>query len=249
MWLMAIHRCPGVKDYGADAATGRGLTLFDTLASEWGVQLVAGGKIVWFELPVDYSVVPDEVSDGNFRFDLTRFVQPELHAPVEDAPIVVVNLIGIPVELLQKASEEYEGLFREMRLMKEHAEATGNLPSPLPERLSVLLAEIGNRFAGFGPGMEEEWQDAVDRGRSTYDWRLELPQTAVLACEFYDAMLDEADEFGLSTHLLSLPATTTSVAVRRWFLSELIGQLHGKSATSWSESRFSAEAMERPPIK
>ena len=40
---------PSIKDYGQDAATGRGLTLFDTLASNWGVQAVDGGKIVWFE--------------------------------------------------------------------------------------------------------------------------------------------------------------------------------------------------------
>ena len=61
---------PSVKDYGRDAATGRGLTLFDALATSWGVQAVPGGKIVWFELPVDYPVRPVEVSDGSFRFDL-----------------------------------------------------------------------------------------------------------------------------------------------------------------------------------
>ena len=42
---------PSIKEYGKDAATGRGLTLFNTLASNWGVQAVEDGKIVWFELP------------------------------------------------------------------------------------------------------------------------------------------------------------------------------------------------------
>jgi hypothetical protein len=68
-----------------------------------------------------------------------------------------------------------------------------------------------------------------------------LSQSAVVACEFYDAMLDEADEFGLAERLLTLPASPTSVAVRRWFLAELIGQLHGKAAVAWTESRFHAE--------
>ena len=45
---------------------GRGLTLFNTLASNWGVQAVDGGKIVWFELPVDFPVSPVSVSDGSF---------------------------------------------------------------------------------------------------------------------------------------------------------------------------------------
>jgi hypothetical protein len=86
--------------------------------------------------------------------------------------------------------------------------------------------------------MDEMWQEAVDRRMATYDWHIELPKSAVVACEFYDAMLDEADEFGLSAHLLAFPASPTSVAVRRWFLSELIGQLHGKMAVSWPDSRF-----------
>ena len=63
----------------------------------------------------------------------------------------------------------------------------------------------------------------------------------MVACEFYDAMLDEADEFGLSARLLSLPASAASVAVRRWFLSELIGQLHGRAPIPWSESRYLAD--------
>ena len=70
---------PSVKDYGKDAATGRGLTLFNTLASNWGVQAVDGGKIVWFELPVDFPSAPTSVSDGSFRFDLTGVTRAGLH--------------------------------------------------------------------------------------------------------------------------------------------------------------------------
>jgi hypothetical protein len=162
----------------------------------------------------------------------------DLHPQVDDAPSIAVHLLGIPVALLQKASEEYEGLFRELRLMKEHAEASPGLGMALPQRLSVLVSEIGTRFHGFGPGMDEMWQDLVDRQVENYDWDFELPQSAVVACEFYDTMLDEADEFGLSARLLSLPASASSVAVRRWFLSELIGQLRGRSPVPWATSRF-----------
>jgi len=104
----------------------------------------------------------------------------------------------------------------------------------------VLVSEIGTRFNRLGPGMDEMWQRAVDEKVDYYDWTLVLPQSAVVACEFYDAMLDEAEEFGLSQRLLTLPASATSVAVRRWFLSEIIGQLHGKTPVSWRESRFHA---------
>jgi GAF domain-containing protein/anti-sigma regulatory factor (Ser/Thr protein kinase) len=231
---------PAIKEYGRDAATGRGLTLFNTLASDWGVQAVEGGKIVWFEVAVDFPVAPRNVSDGSFRFDLMGLTRPDLHGEQPESPIVSVQLTGIPVQLLQKASEEYEALFRELRLMKERANTTPSAPW-LPERLSVLVSEIGTRFNRLGPGMDDMWQVAVDEKVEFFDWTLELPQSAVVACEFYDAMLDEADEFGLSARLLTLPASPTSVAVRRWFLSELIGQLLGKAPLAWSDSSFHAD--------
>jgi GAF domain-containing protein/anti-sigma regulatory factor (Ser/Thr protein kinase) len=230
---------PSLKDYGREAATGRGLTLFSTLASNWGAQSVDGGKIVWFELPVDFPVKPDFLSDGSFRFDLAGIAHADLHGDVTPSPNVTVRLLGIPVALLQKSSEDYEGLFRELRLMKERSDE--DRTPTLPDRLSVLVSEIGTRFNRLGPGMDEIWQGAVDDDIGLFDWELELPKSAAVACEFYDAMLDEADEFGLSSHLLTLPTSPTSVAVRRWFLWELIGQLHGKAPVSWSDSHFHTE--------
>ncbi len=236
---------PSIKEYGNDAATGRGLTLFNTLASNWGVQAVDGGKIVWFELPVDFPVAPVSVSDGSFRFDLTGIARPDLHGEPGDSPALSLHLLGIPVGLLQKSSEQYEALFRELRLMKERAESAPDAPH-LPERLSVLVSQIGTRFNGLGPGMDAVWQAAVDDDVEFFDWTLELPQSAVVACEFYDAMLDEADEFGLAQRLLTLPASPSSVAVRRWFLSELTGQLHGKAPVAWVDSRFHSELRTVP---
>ena len=237
---------PSIKDYGRDAATGRGLTLFNTLASNWGVQAVEDGKIVWFELPVDFPVAPASISDGSFRFDLTGVTRTSRHSDAGDSPDVSVRLLGIPVALLQKSSEEYEALFRELRLMKERSDNTPATP-PLPERLGVLVSQIGTRFNGLGPGMDDMWQTAVDNNVEFFDWTLELPQSAVVAVEFYDALLDEADEFGLAQRLLTLPASPTSVAVRRWFLSELIGQLHGKAPVAWIDSRFHTELQALSP--
>jgi anti-sigma regulatory factor (Ser/Thr protein kinase) len=235
---------PSIKDYAADAATGRGLTLFNTLASNWGVLPVVGGKIVWFELPVDYSITPMGVSDGTFHFDLVEFAKAEGHEAKDRGPAVPVNLLGIPVALLQKASEEYEALFRELRLMKEHADSRLS-PFVLPERLSVLLSKIGTRFNGFGPGVDESWQEVIDHHAESYDWHLELPVSAAAACEFYDTMLDEADEFVLVAQLLTLPASPASVAVRRWFLSELISQLRGVPPTPWADSKTRRTLMQR----
>ncbi|MGO8863384.1 MAG: SpoIIE family protein phosphatase [Acidimicrobiales bacterium] len=239
---------PSIKNYAADAATGRGLTLFDTLAQIWGVQPVEGGKIVWFELPVDYSSAPAGVSDGSFRFDLIGLAGPERHVVTTHASPMKVDLLGIPVALLQTAGEEYEALLRELRLVKEYAGSMTPSSPLLPERLSVLVAAVGTRFNGLGPGMDERWQDVVDRNLPTYDWHLELPRSAVAACEMYDAMLDEADQFARVARLLTPPASPASVAVRRWFLAEMIGQLRGEAPVPWSESLVHRELTHRASL-
>ena len=207
------------------------------MASNWGVQAVEDGKIVWFELPVEFPVAPTSVSDGSFRFNLAGVTRTSLHGESGDSPEISVRVLGIPVALLQKSSEQYEALFRELRLMKERADSAPGAPN-LPERLGVLVSQIGTRFNGLGQGMDEMWQGAVDNRVEFFDWTLELPQSAVVAVEFYDALLDEADEFGLAQRLLTLPASPASVAVRRWFLSELTGQLHGKAPVAWVDSQF-----------
>ena len=50
---------PTKKDYGPDAITGRGLQLVESVADRWGVELLADGKTVWFELDrVDAGATP-----------------------------------------------------------------------------------------------------------------------------------------------------------------------------------------------
>ena len=80
---------PSIKEYGPDAATGRGLTLFNTLASNWGVQPVDGGKIVWFELPVDYPVAPIRSPTGRSASTWPASPAPELHGDADEPPQVV----------------------------------------------------------------------------------------------------------------------------------------------------------------
>ena len=171
---------PSIKDYAADAATGRGLTLFNTLASDWGVQPVMGGKIVWFELPVDYAVAPDGVSDGTFRFDLIGVAQAEMHERRDTQPLVPVDLLGVPVRLLQKASEEYEALFRELRLMKEHGPRL--TPSLLPERLTASCSpRSGPGSAVSGPAWTRAGRTSSIARRRPTTGISRCPQSAVRA--------------------------------------------------------------------
>ena len=65
--------------------------------------------------------------------------------------------------------------------MKERADSGIPSAAQLSDRLSVLVSDVGSRFNGFGPGMDENWQDVVDRKVATYDWHISLPQAAATA--------------------------------------------------------------------
>jgi hypothetical protein len=80
-----------------------------------------------------------------------------------------VRLLGIPVALLQKSSEEYEALFRELRLMKERTASSPDAPT-LPERLGVLVSQIGTRFNGLGPGMDDRNPPSWPSSSTTPCW-------------------------------------------------------------------------------
>ena len=54
-----------VRQHAPGAETGRGLRIVEALAADWGVDAVAGGKTVWFEVPVH----PRSGSDGRAGSD------------------------------------------------------------------------------------------------------------------------------------------------------------------------------------
>jgi anti-sigma regulatory factor (Ser/Thr protein kinase) len=59
---------PRIRHFSADAGTGRGIRLLDTLASDWGVEPRDGGKCVWFILS---NHEPETAADWEFDFDLS----------------------------------------------------------------------------------------------------------------------------------------------------------------------------------
>ena len=184
---------------------------------------------------------PTLVSDGRFRFDIAGIVHSDIGGEgLPTSATIEIQLLGIPVALLQKASEEYEALFRELRLMKERTGRTERGPL-LPERLAVLVSDIGTRFNRLGAGMDDVWQAAVDTNEVCFDWKLNSHIGRGGFVRVLRGGTGGGRQFGLSAQLLTLPASATSVAVRRWFVSEIIGQLQGKTPVSWADSRFRAE--------
>jgi anti-sigma regulatory factor (Ser/Thr protein kinase) len=57
---------PRIRRFRADAGTGRGIRLLETLASSWGIERNAEGKCVWFRLTAG---PPAAVEDWAFDLD------------------------------------------------------------------------------------------------------------------------------------------------------------------------------------
>jgi anti-sigma regulatory factor (Ser/Thr protein kinase) len=55
---------PIARDYGIDAATGRGIALVEELSTRWGVERSPSGKQVWCELDFPVSAAAGARSDA-----------------------------------------------------------------------------------------------------------------------------------------------------------------------------------------
>jgi serine/threonine-protein kinase RsbW len=49
----ADHRRPQPRSPSPDEPSGRGLRIIESMSASWGVSPSAGGKVVWFTLPVE----------------------------------------------------------------------------------------------------------------------------------------------------------------------------------------------------
>lgn len=55
---------PGVRHYGSDSTTGRGMRLVDSMSTCWGVERADDGKTIWFEIDTRTSASATTWDDG-----------------------------------------------------------------------------------------------------------------------------------------------------------------------------------------
>ncbi|GAC1384955.1 MAG: hypothetical protein NVSMB4_12430 [Acidimicrobiales bacterium] len=233
---------PAAKGYTVNAATGRGLTLLDALATAWGAEILPGGtvgKVVWFEV-TDGDRGQDSAAPD--FFDLDAFAElDDLEAGAPPTELVSVHLLGIPLPLLREVSEQYDALFREFRLL---AERSSNAPE-LPARLIALVDDLNGRYGSFTAGTSAELDVAKASGRPTIDLEYRLPAEAGPATARYDALLDEADRYCLAGSLLTLAPSQRAVALRKWVLGEFIRQVGGEAPVAWADSEWFRGSTQR----
>ncbi len=240
---------PAAKQYVADAGTGRGLMLLDAMAAAWGVEAGPLGKVVWFD--VAPPLPPDGAAEAPGA--AANLAWPELDAcPDSDWPdigaapdaarppmeLVHVSLLAVPLPLLKRVSEQYDTLFRELRLILEHADAEEH---PIPRRLINLGDELTSQYSSFTMSSDAELRAAMDRGDETIDLEFDLPPDIGPATRHYDDLLDEADRWcRAGRELLTLAPKPEAVALRKWLLLEFVRQVDGHPAVPWPECTWAA---------
>jgi anti-sigma regulatory factor (Ser/Thr protein kinase) len=235
---------PNAKGYIADAATGRGLMLLEAMAAAWGVEVRPSGKVVWFDVaaPAGAGTAESAVAD---LADLDAWPDlddwPELDAPSEaDAAVaggvdlVDIRVIAFPLGLLKTTSQQYDALFRELRLILEHAEGDAHA---IPRRLMALSDELAGQYSSFTVSADAALAEAQARGDPTIDLDYHVPPDIGRASAHYDELLDEADRWcRAGRELLTLAPKPEAVALRKWLLGEFVRQSAGEPPCPWPDS-------------
>jgi hypothetical protein len=149
-------------------------------------------------------------------------------ASVGPADLLVVRILGFPLDVFERTRTHMEELTREFEFI---AEASGEHETPA--RLLQLVEALGHRFSGLNDDVENEIEAALRRGEAAIDLTYRVPHAAGDAARQLSDMLDEADDFCRRGDLLTLAATPEEVAFRRWFLDEFARQLDGGAPSPW----------------
>lgn len=142
--------------------------------------------------------------------------------------LLPVQILGLPLDVYQRASEHNDELLREFALIREDDS------DQVPARLLALVDELQARFGAFTEGPASRLQDAVARGDETIDLLYEVPAEAADAAIRLGTLLEEADDFCRSGELLTLATVPEGLAFRRWFLGEFVSQIAGRQPRPWS---------------
>ncbi len=227
---------PVNRGYTTLAATGRGLNLVMHMADRWGVEKVAGGKKVWFEI--------DELTetDGAATSPAEREAGPR-PAPGHDR--LAVELLNMPLLLHAAWQPHVEALLREYLLVGLDDSSRGSavdVHAAAAAALTLLRDQVPTPDLGTDPTalMAATTEPAASHARL----RLSVP--AGLVANF--KLLDETIEAGLQLadagELLTAPTQPELRALRTWLCREVEMQALGESPTPWSPPDESAP----PPV-
>lgn len=208
---------PVRRQYGAAAATGRGVRLLDALSGDWGVDLADDGKRVWFRLQTaSQSTSPVAVTtDG------------QASAPPD---AVTVALVNVPVQLYGRWQQHAEALLREYLL--------ATIDDSDPEAQLRLHSQCSDAVALLAEALPTARPAATDRdpGRDGRAATVELtvPRESIPHFATLDETLDVALSLADSDQLLTPTTDTEMRRFRGWICREVARQAAGQPPLPWN---------------
>lgn len=206
---------PVRRQYGAQAATGRGLELVEALATRWGIDTGPEGKTAWFEVSLDGSVAEEDEAAVDTP-------EQEDHAD----PLFAVRFERLPVALMWATIQHGEALLREATLLAMAGRADeARSRSPVLDLTAVI----------------EPVRQAHDQGVAVVDIEVGFPRRAENDALQRLALVDEAERLAEEGRLLT-PALPEVAACRHWLLGEVVRQLGGDAPVPWQLPSGNGEA-------
>lgn len=201
---------PGLRSYGDEATTGRGVGLVALLATAWGVEPHPDGKTVWFTVGGSDPVA----ASGDPAGSSGALGPPEPPGPTG----FTVRFEHLPVRLVRASLQYGDAVLRELALAA-HAGGPGR---PLWQGTTIDLAPV-----------LEPVDAALSAGIPLIDVDVELPAGAGGGALARLDLVELADRMAAEGGLLCPPALPEIVACRHWLLGEITSQERGAAPVPW----------------
>ncbi|WP_432521205.1 ATP-binding protein [Kineococcus sp. SYSU DK006] len=154
-----------------------------------------------------------------------------------------VRLLHLPLLLRARLNRHVEALLREFALIRIGGERGDG--ASLPTRLLELSVELETTYAPLRAQRAQAMEDALAAGATHFDAEYDTTTASAPYVQHLLDVLEEADAYCRTRHLLTLPAEPGLVAFRRWLFGEIVGQLAGGPARPWRDED-AGEAVAAP---
>ena len=232
---------PRLRSYAATASTGRGLSLLNQTADDWGVVPGIRGKTVWFVLSADNSAQSEPfgeepAGDGVVRL---RVVPAEPVPPAGEA--VTVALLNVPLLLHGAWQQHAEAVLREHLLacMDNHCAADPFVEHSMAVDALALLAEHIPDLEVAGD-IDDLMADAVDPRVSIAKVELAIPRGSVQHFGVLDVTMNAAQDMASRGRLLVADVQPELRMMREWLCGQVLDQAAGRDPVAWPPSEVLA---------
>ncbi|MFC5379921.1 hypothetical protein [Aquipuribacter nitratireducens] len=150
---------------------------------------------------------------------------------------MTVRILGLPLDLAERAQEHHDGLAREMALISLGVSRAGADDSGLPARFLEVVRSVTTDVTPFRALREERMAEARARGETSVDIVYEAPTALAEAVERLRALQAEVDAYcRQGRYLLTLETPPDVLAYRMWLFDEFTGQIAGRPPRRWVDT-------------